>query len=194
MQNQKGANNRQNCILNSYATVILDTCIPAAGTLEVMPRTSEDVALIVGEAIKVLVETGADAQVVGKFSMEFPARAATAMSTTTTSPELQIEQIIAATVQRTIEAMGHSAQRIRKGATIKRINVTVGGKRTSVSVSNTALDDVVRIKGSTAGARALMQQFMDAAPPGTPSKSEWVDSQLLNFVLLNSAAAQGKQH
>lgn len=157
------------------------------------PRLAE----LTGEAIKLMVEAGASASVVGHFAIHYPALVASKLEPLPAPQELDLEAIIRATVQTVLgtrvaphadktsagEPASTTRRRGPRDAERVKINVTAQGKRTSVKV-RTALLEQLRAVPDGPAPDELIQSFIDQAPVGHPNRSAWVEEQATQFLVL----------
>lgn len=141
---------------------------------------------IVGEALKTLVDGGAPVDVIGMFATVYPQKVAKIMGTP--SPTLDMENlksIIKETVVSTIQEAGLKGLRERNRESFDRLTVSSKGKRTSISVSASVMNQVRNTIGNKRETTALIQKLVDEVPPNTKNRSQWIDDQLNGFLLLS---------
>jgi len=154
-------------------------------------------AALTGEAIKLMVEAGASAEVVGHFAVNYPSIVAAKLEPLPPpAPDIDLEAVIRATVQTVLGAsLAGSVQPLeaqragtpRRGARdVERVklNVTVGGKRTSVKLRASLFEKLATLEGH-GKVEALVQGFVDRTPAGHPNRSAWVEEQTAQLLVLS---------
>lgn len=150
---------------------------------------------IVGSAIRALVESGADDAFVGSFAVTHRAKVAQLLGHSNTPPaEPSLEEIVSRVVVDTLEAAGLTKKRESKAKT-KRVNVTIAGQRTSLTLNRQLVTGLIEAKGAKA-ANALFEELANAAPQ-PPGRSKWVAERvqsMLSFDGRDAAATSSQRH
>ncbi|ABD72043.1 hypothetical protein Rfer_4357 (plasmid) [Rhodoferax ferrireducens T118] len=160
-------------------------------------HTDDDprIQTLIGEAFKAIVATGAPANVIAAVSLGYSIRVNEILGTPESAPgkiELTpaLETVIRETVARTVAASEQARGRAKNDPATIRVNVKVGDRRTSVTLARSTFADVTVLKGSPALAKLLVQQVADELPAdGVVNRSEWIDKQLNNHLLLGHVDA-----
>jgi len=133
---------------------------------------------IVGSAIKALAESGAEDELVGAFAAAHREKVARILGTATgpdQPPDLAMT--IAQGVKAALEQMGFSAAREKA----RRISVTVGGRKTTVSVRESRLAKLADQVGGLPKARAIIGEMAQSAPDGLSNRSAWIEERIAAF-------------
>ncbi len=147
-----------------------------------MDDTSETRKLnaIVGAAIKSLVESGAGDEFVGSFAMSHRAKVAKILDAA--EPESDGPDLLTVVTQAVKLALEQAGVTRSKESGTKRVNVEVAGRRTSVTLSKIALDQLVKSKGSTQQAKTVVQDLANTAPANVENRSAWIEERLLGLL------------
>lgn len=138
---------------------------------------------IVGAAIKALADSGADDEVVGAFAVAHRMKVATILGQPVEA--LHPPDLLAIVKQAVIETIGTST---RVGSTktgedrAGRFNVMIQGRRTSITISQSTVAEIVQSKGNKKQARALMQEIANQLPADVTNRSSWVEERLIAFL------------
>jgi len=76
----------------------------------------------------------------------------------------------------------------------KRINVLVGGKRTSVTVDSALFFKVAESHGGPAKATALIKNLASNAPAQVTKRSGWIEERLIAITEMGEGAPAGQPH
>lgn len=139
---------------------------------------------IVGAALKSLVESGAGDEFVGAFAMAHRDKVAKILGAA--EPEADSPDLLSVVTQAVGLALEQAGVTRRKESNTKRINVEVAGRRTSVTLSKTVLDQLVKSKGSTQQAKLVIQDLANTAPVNVENRSGWVEERLLGVLALTN--------
>jgi hypothetical protein len=66
----------------------------------------------------------------------------------------------------------------------KRVNVEIAGRRTSLTLTRTVLDQLAKVKGSPLKAKSVIQDLANSAPVNVENRSGWVEARLLGVLAL----------
>lgn len=161
-------------------------------------------AALTGEAIKLMADAGASAEVLGHFAVHYPAIVAAKLEPLPPAPLQDIPAIVRATVEELLSS-GLGTQLLKgspaddrargeRGVPRVKKNVQVGGKRTTIKVRSTLYDKVLEIQPAEA-ADKLIQTFANAAPADHPNRSAFVEEQLTHFMVMSKVqSAAAGQH
>lgn len=148
---------------------------------------------LLGEAIKLMVESGTPAVFVGKFALGFPEKIVKVLGAPQAVPELDLEAIIQRTVQVTLGTrVGVATESGRRGprpAGKTRLNIQAEGKRTSISVRNDLLQRMVEQDGELA-VKKLLQLFADEADNASGNRTSAVEARMAQFLVLREVEAE----
>lgn len=158
-------------------------------------RTRRQIDAIVGAALKALVESGADDEFIGAFAENHRTKIAHILGITEAQNALpDLESIIAAAVTNALATAGLDNQRKSRAKT-KRVNVSIAGKRTSVTVNTQILSKLIESKGAKQAIK-IIEELSNSAPQ-QPGRSKWVMQRLesiLAFAPAGSAAVGVSRH
>lgn len=159
----------------------MQECAPAPTE----PVEDQDAKLnaIVGAALRALVESGAEDHAVGAFAAAHRLKVAQILGMAAAAPAgpPELLGLIRQAVRAELEQTGHAA-----GAkpVAKRINVVVGGKRTSVTVDPEVFRQLAQTQGGQAKATATIRELAAQAPADAPKRSGWVEARLVAIIEL----------
>jgi len=148
---------------------------------------------ILGSAIKALAESGADDEFIGAFALSHRQKVSRILG----QPEeaLQPPDLQAMITQAVEQAMDSAGLRKRASRRkTQRVHVLIGGRRTSVTITQATVSRLVEVKGAKQ-ARGVIQELANSAPADTGNRSGWVEDRvraLLNFS--SSPVASASQH
>jgi hypothetical protein len=173
------------------------------------PSTFDDLALatnsdsvqqqidsIVGEAIKGLVESGADAAFVGAFAARHRAAVSKILGATEAgdSAPPDLLELVAKGARLALEQAGLVKNKSRDGSTARRISVMVAGKRTTVSVATPLMQQLVEARGDEARAIQLVQDIAKNAPADAKNRSAWLSERLRAAIVFSEGAGEAPRH
>ena len=151
---------------------------------------------IVGEALKALVDSGVPVEFVGSFATTYPAKVAQIMG----SPgkpvaSMDLEQLIQATVARTVETVVAGRPRKLREHTVTKVNVTVHGKRTTVTLGKELLASLASVCGSPRKATEIVRRCAQDAPLNVENRSAWMAEKLQGYLSHDSLSlASARPH
>jgi len=149
---------------------------------------------IVGAAIRALVESGADDGQIGAFAVAHRAKVAQILGATEHPPAgpPDLHAVVRDAVRSVLTESGLAAAQLRAKA--KRINVLVGGKRTSVTVDTGLYLKVANANGGAKKASALIRSLASSAPPDVAKRSGWIEERLRAITEAADVASPGRTH
>ncbi|MDL5034346.1 hypothetical protein QRD43_20760 [Pelomonas sp. APW6] len=181
----------------------MNTAFHTLYTVGVEEKPDPRLALITGAAIKLMAEAGADAGVIGHFALRYPSIVAAQLAPPPSPPpvqEIDIEALVRTTVEMVLGLSGGGQDgdarpravksKRGRGVDLVKRNVTVGGKRTSISLSAELFRKVVAVGGNDQ-ADKLIQSFVDQTPASELNRSAWVESQITQHLVLNQMTGDG---
>ena len=145
------------------------------------------IELILGDAVRLLVESGASASVVGPFALKFGAKVAQRLAVAdqvpkeTASSEIDIQ----ATINASVEAAVAKTFAMQPQTTIaKRVRFKVGAKDalTTVSLPALLLTRAIEHWGDKRIANANIRALFDRAPENVSVKSKWLAEELRKVI------------
>lgn len=160
------------------------------------PSEASKIELILGDAIQLLVESGASASITGPFALKFPAKVAQRLAVGEKPPpdqpldqfEVQelIEKAIKDAVQKTLEA----AQKLAE-PTPKKVRFKVGPKNaeTSVTLPEDMITRSIEFWGGKRAANAAIRKIYSARPENLNNKSQWLTGELQKILSLQRTAS-----
>lgn len=143
---------------------------------------------IVGAAIRSLVESGAEDAFIGQFASSHRIKVAGILGlreSPVVAPDL-----LAVVTQAVANALEQAGVGRKRESQAQRINVEVGGKRTSVTISKTLIDQLTKARGSKQEAKAVIQELASSAPASTPNRSGFVEERIQAVLALGNAGGE----
>ncbi len=159
------------------------------------PTNTRKLDAIVGSALRVLVENGADDSLVGLFAARHREKVAEILAVPTaveSAPDL-----VAIVRQAVSEALSGSVIDVTKGKSrekASRIYVVVEGRRTSVTISRSTVSRLVEAKGGAPQAKETIQTFANHAPKDIPNRSAWIEERVQALLAFGDTIPEGQQH
>jgi hypothetical protein len=158
---------------------------------------------IVGSAIKALAESGVDDEIVGAFAASHRSKVSTILGINKQPVhETDIADLVAKAVNAAVAAAlehagmvniknagDQTSRRAQKPAS-KRINVDIAGKRTSLSIKQSILDDMKSVSGGEKQALTAIQDLAESAPANSENRSAWVQERLLAMISMTTNKEQ----
>jgi hypothetical protein len=138
---------------------------------------------IVGAALKALVESGAGDEFVGAFAATHRTKVASILGAA--EPPADSPDLVAVIAQAVGVAFEQAGIGKRKGGSSRRINVLVGGRRTSLTVNPALMDRLIQIEGPRK-AKLVIQDLANTAPTDVKNRSGWVEERLTSVLSLTS--------
>ena len=146
----------------------------------------EQLDAILGECLKALVDSGAGASFLGGFTTHYRDRFAQHLGVSTQqAPDLK--GVIADAVTQAVQkALGEQGD--RGSAKDKRVRITVmcGGKRTSVSVRQSRLDQISVTAGSIDESNRIVREIAAGSPAEVENRSQWVEDHIDAYLQLRN--------
>lgn len=171
-------------------------------TLRVSNEPDPRLAVLTGEVLKLMAEGGASAAAIGHVALNYPALVAKNLEPIAPPPppqEIDLEAVIRSTVQTLFglgfaghptpaleskpENLSEQRRSPRVGSRVK-VNVVVGGKRTSVKLHPAIHEKLSSLPGDQK-VEHLVQSFVDSAPADYPNRSAWVEEHAAQFLVLS---------
>jgi hypothetical protein len=143
-------------------------------------QVTEKLNAIVGAAVRALVESGADDELIGRFAAQHREKVAGYLGISTaveSPPDLLV--LVTQAVSVALENAGIVSKDRGAGPATRRVNVEIAGRRTCVTLSKTVLDSLSAAKTAKGEAKALIEGLANSAPADVPNRSAWVEEHLL---------------
>lgn len=147
----------------------------------------EQLNAIIGEAIKALVDSGASPSFLGSFAAVYGPRFAQHLGVNTEAPPDLRTVITEAVTDAVHKALSHQPDSAESGKTVP-IQVICGGKRTSVTVRQSRIDQLAQISSKP---RKLVRELAAAAPANSDNRSAWLDQQIEAYLALQNQPRAG---
>jgi hypothetical protein len=144
---------------------------------------------IVGAAIRSLVESGAEDAFIGQFAHSHRAKVAGILGLE--GSPVAAPDLLALVTQAVANALEQSGVGRKRVSQTQRVNVEVGGKRTSVTISRSLVDQLTKMRGSKQEAKAVIQELASSAPSATPNRSGFVEQRIQAVLALASSGDAG---
>lgn len=97
-------------------------------------------------------------------------------------PDLQT--IVSRTVSLALANVG--AANVSNKAPMRRINVLIDGRRTSVTLTADAVDRLVTAKGTKRNAHSFIRGLADRVPAGIANRSGWIEERVQTLLSFGS--------
>ncbi len=152
-------------------------------TLAAVEMNENRLKELIGEALRTLVEGGADAATLGHFATEFPDRAHATLQprlpqTTADLMEL-MEQVAQRTVDRALANATFAPNRSRR----TKVNVKILGRPSSVRIDPQLLGRLASLMGSMKAAKTAVREHAAQYPEAAGEKqTSWLEARLLDAV------------
>lgn len=151
----------------------------------------EQLNAIVGAAIKAMAEAGVSPERLGSFAAEFRTHVKTVMGCEPRSAEPDLLSVVKTAVR---EAMSEAKAVVslvpeatassEPAAGVRRIYVTIGGKRTSVSIPESVYGSLERQAGGSGRAvKRQIEAVAQEAPANLENRSGWITERLRAMAL-----------
>lgn len=143
------------------------------------------IELILGDAVRLLVESGASASIVGPFALKFGAKVAQRLAVPEALPppslinQPDIQSLIRATVDDAVAKTLLGTQQLIESDS-KKVRMKVGkkGAVTTVTLPQSVLTKSIEHWGGKRPANAAIRQLYELVPSSVGNKSRWVTSEL----------------
>lgn len=150
-----------------------------------VPSEASKIELILGDAIQLLVESGASASVTGPFALKFPAKVAQRLAVGEKPPpeqqlnQFDVQELIEKAIQETVQKAFEAAQNLAE-PTPKKVRFKVGpkGAETSVTLPESMITRSIEFWGGKRAANAAIRKIYVARPESADNKSQWLTSEL----------------
>ncbi len=150
---------------------------------------------LLGEAVRLLVQSGATGSSIADFISEYT----DVLAATFSAPQPPLQPDLRAQMKEALkEALLELAPNTSDSAERRRkpVSVYIEGARTTVFVRKDLLEQAATHAGSPRLARQLVNDMANAKPPEHANRSAWVEEQLQQHLLLLKAESSlaGKAH
>lgn len=166
-------------------------------------ETNPQIDALLGEAIKLMVESGVPTSLIGQFAQRYPAILATHLPPPPPPAPAEVpadlKEIVKQAVREVIAgastdlSTGQNAQRRSRGAKKVPVTVALSTGRTGVRVRADLYEKLVAL-GHQSSANKLVKTFAESAPPGHDNRSAWVDEQLAQYLVLTEVEVRQSSH
>jgi len=140
------------------------------------------IELILGDAVRLLVESGASASVVGPFALKFGAKVAQRLAVPDRPVQVQkSDQDLQTVIQTAVDAAVTKTLAMQlQTVGSKSVRLKVGPKNaeTTVSLPQILVNKAVEHWGDKRAANAQIRAIFDRAPPDAKIKSRWLSEEL----------------
>jgi len=140
---------------------------------------------ITGDALSILFELGASADLVGQFAVRFPNKVANRIGPIEGGRAEPQELSAEALIQRTVEITLKRASELRfaamQGSIKTVIKVRTENKNTSVSIPKALIEKMILQLGGTRACNKLINQLYTKCPDTAPSKAAWITEELIKL-------------
>lgn len=144
------------------------------------------IELILGDALRLLVESGASASVVGPFALKFGAKVAQRLAVPDQPASQDIRQIdLQSSIQVAVDAAVSKTLSLHLYATgTKSVRLKVGAKETltTVSLPENLINKAIAYWGDKRVANAKIRELFERAPDDAVVKSRWLAEELRKVV------------
>jgi len=150
------------------------------------PHDPDQVNRLIGETLKAMIQSGADMGAVGAFARSYPEVVARVLGAPEPTPDLDLQGLVQATVLQTMESTGKAAKkRGPKSSWVDavKVNVVIGGKKTSATIPRSILAAVEKLAGSPKAAMVLIKETTAHIPAEVKNRSAWLTERLSSHVI-----------
>jgi len=164
-----------------------------------VPSEASKIELILGDAIQLLVESGASASITGPFALKFPAKVAQRLAVgEKPAPEqpldqFEVQELIEKAIQDAVQKTLAAAQKLAE-PTPKKVRFKVGAKgaETSVTLPESMITRSIEFWGGKRAANAAIRKIYGARPTDVNNKSQWLTGELRKILSIQSAVSGSK--
>lgn len=172
--------------LGRYAHPYVATKPPCPYTQFVDKKADQDkLDALVGAALKGLVEAEASSQAIGRFAASYRQEAAEILGLVESQPEApDLQQLVTTAVAQALEDAGvvkgstRARPKSRRPAPMRRVYVSIQGKRTSLTIPAQDVERAAEQKGGEVEARQFIEALAQTIPAGVENRSKWVRDHL----------------
>jgi hypothetical protein len=139
------------------------------------------IELILGDAVRLLVESGASASVVGPFALKFGAKVAQRLAVPDQPPQPQVPQDLQTVIQTAVDAAVARTLALQpKILNTRSVRLKVGPKdaQTTVTLPQLLMAKAIEHWGDKRSANAKIRALFDRAPMDAKIKSRWLSDEL----------------
>lgn len=164
------------------------------------PSEASKIELILGDAMQLLVESGAPPSIIGPFALKFPAKVAQRLAVGyKPSPDQQldkfeVQELIERAIKETVQKSFETAQKLAETSPKKvRFKVGAKGAETSVTLPEATISRSIEFWGGKRAANAAIRKLFAAHPESAANKSQWLTGELqkiLSFPQAGSGAGK----
>ena len=149
--------------------------------------------LLLGEAVRLLVQAGATGVAITDFIQDYSAVIEATLAAPRLPPESDLKQQIKAALIEALQELAPPSRRTVAGMR-KQVVVYIAGAKTSLSLRKDLLEKVEAFAGGKKPARQLITQLAHAKPADRANRSAWVEEQLQHRLLLEKVEEQVTRH
>lgn len=169
-----------------YAQPYVATKPPCPYTQRVDKKADQDkLDALVGAALKGLVEAEASPHAIGRFAASYRQEAAEILGLVESQPQApDLQQLVTTAVAQALEEAGvvkgatSTRAKNRRPAPMRRVYVSIQGKRTSLTIPAQDVERAAEQKGGEVEARQFIEALAQTIPPGVENRSKWVRDHL----------------
>lgn len=153
-----------------------------------MKNEAHTVDALVGAALRLLAQSGADDAALGAFAAQYRARVVDVLGQPerAAAQEVDLRELVVSSVHLALAEAG-----VVKRQKDKRVPVTVRGKRTTLTINPDVLARLQRMAGSRRAAVATLQDLANTAPADQENRSAWVEQRIQ---AMSEQSAMGRGH
>ena len=148
-------------------------------------RAASRIEGITGDALSILFELGAGADLVGQFAVRFPNKVASRIGPIeggrAQPEELSAEALIQKTVELTLKRVIEVRSAVVQDSGKVVIKVRMENKNTSVSIPKVLIEKMIIQCGGTRACNKLINQLYAGCPDTAPSKAGWITEELIKL-------------
>jgi hypothetical protein len=146
------------------------------------------IELILGDAVRLLVESGASASVVGPFALKFGAKVAQRLAVPDQAPSKpKPDQELQVVIQAAVDSAVTRTLALQAMGTKKSVRLKVGPKdaQTTVTFPEVLMTRAIDHWGDKRSANAQIRAIFDRAPIDAKVKSRWLAEELKKELSIN---------
>ena len=142
--------------------------------------------LLLGEAVRLLVQSGATGASITDFIQEYSEVIHATLATPPELVQVDIKAQVKDALKEALEELAPPARRTAAGLR-KQIAIYVNGAKTSVALRRDLLASTVEAVGNEKKARQLIQEFAATKPEGATNRTAWIEQQLQHHLVMVKA-------
>jgi predicted DNA-binding ribbon-helix-helix protein len=149
--------------------------------------------LLLGEAVRLLVQSGASGAAITDFINEYSEVLHATLAPPPAAAEPDLKAQVKDALKEALAELAPPSRRTEAGSRL-RIAVFIDGARTSVSLNRDLLASTVAAVGDEKKVRQLIQEFANTKPADWANRTAWVEQQLQHHSVMTKAESTLMKH